>query len=650
MLKLAQAAGQEPADQSIYFGIDEARDESASQISEELFPIARYSPIEQIGSGSSATVFLSRDKLLNRRVAVKVLRRRDQQQLIAFQNEARAIARLDHPFLVKLLDFGITDGGAPYMVLDHVPGQSLEEVLKARGPMNWRLCLDIFIQICQALQYSHDHGVFHRDIKPSNIILQEDNGRWNVCIIDFGLAKLTDAMSEENSEQACTLVGTPLYFSPDPGFGRQYDARSEVYSLACVLFEALTGQPPFVGTRALETLAMHAQSEPPALPENDEFQYCAQLDEAIRRALSKNPDDRFQTVAQFGASLQKIELVLRQSEADTQPDQKRSIPRFLMHLLLTACLLLLCALILCASSYLSNGAFSMNQTESQPRRAKLNSEVDMIKRLESAYEKSSRLSNAIHESGNKGAWARSKWKGNTSVFGYHVDDDDFKQLNDCGPITRIVINSNATATGAGFRYIINQPLTSVEIRSRNFDDQGALQLSKIQSLQKVRIFFTEKLTDTGMAYLSRMPNLKVLLLRNMPKLPPHTAQYLVQCKRLQNLDLGYSAPITRADLAVIGRAPQLMHLSLEGTAVDDDKICGLTSSVLPYLDISDTKISNSGLLSLSKMPNLSRLRISYPGGCLTPHGVNQFQARCPWCYLSRDEGITRAELETLLRR
>jgi len=155
------------------------------------------------------------------------------------------------------------------MVLDYVEGHSLQAIIASDGTLPWNLCRSIFIELCEALSYAHEHGIFHRDIKPSNILINLlEDGTLTVHIIDWGIAVSMGANSVQETDQARdTIVGTPFYMSPDQGLGRPYDSRSEIYSLGCVLFECLAGTPPFSGETALETLSKHASEEPPRLSE-----------------------------------------------------------------------------------------------------------------------------------------------------------------------------------------------------------------------------------------------------------------------------------------------------------------------------------------------------------------------------------------------
>jgi Serine/threonine protein kinase len=244
--------------------------------------------------------------LLNKLLAVKVLTMSQIKQLTAFQEEAKATSKLNHPSIISLLDFGLTESEVPYMVLEHIPGSSLEEFISREGPMEWRVARYVFAQICDALDYSHTHLILHRDMKPSNILLfQNQTGYLDVKIIDFGIAKIKS--EGNNGDQSATMAGAPLYMSPDVGLGRDYDQRSEVYSLGCVLYEALTGKPPFEGHNAIQTLVMHAEDIPPLIGDRVDIEFPKALGPIVAKSLEKDPKDRFQSMSEFRNALLSIE-------------------------------------------------------------------------------------------------------------------------------------------------------------------------------------------------------------------------------------------------------------------------------------------------------------------------------------------------------
>ncbi len=264
------------------------------------FPLDRYKPLGLIGSGGAGAVYCCRDKLLGKRVAVKLLRFPSREQLIRFQNEAKALSRLRHPNIVEVFDFGIFEGQIPYLVLEFVPGKSVLTVLRERDHTNIDLALYVTKKVVEALVYAHEHNVYHRDIKPDNILLSEsENGDLSVKVTDFGLAKFKEQKPVDIEQQQLTLSGTPGYMAPDMISGKEFDARSEVYSVGCVLFEMLTGVLP------IEVFAGKSFEQLPTLKDaikirkNSEVEYPNALENLVSKCLARQAEERLQTMSEL---------------------------------------------------------------------------------------------------------------------------------------------------------------------------------------------------------------------------------------------------------------------------------------------------------------------------------------------------------------
>jgi serine/threonine protein kinase/tetratricopeptide (TPR) repeat protein len=267
------------------------------------FPIERYKPVSKLGMGGGGLVYLCFDKHLRKNVAVKILHVTMPEQIVQFQSEAKVTARFKHPNIVEIIDFGLTEAGAPFMVLEYVDGKSLDVMIKERGPLPERVATELFIQIASALEKGHEYGVFHRDIKSSNIIIaQEKNGEAKARVIDFGIAMV--AGSEDLNFRGQAIVGTPKYMCPDVVLGRQFDGRSDMYSFGCVMYETLTGALPFTGD-SLTLLEKHTKEIPPGFSEvAPDLEISRQMEGIVRRCLEKHPDARYATMKQLKSVLQ----------------------------------------------------------------------------------------------------------------------------------------------------------------------------------------------------------------------------------------------------------------------------------------------------------------------------------------------------------
>jgi eukaryotic-like serine/threonine-protein kinase len=262
----------------------------------------RYRILSKIASGAMGVVYKGERVQLGRPVAVKFLHPWIAAQkafLSRFENEAKAMSRLAHPNCVSVIDFGVE--GSPYLVMDFVTGRTLREAMQA-GPFGTERVFKIAQQLLAGLAHAHAQGIVHRDLKPENLILSGEAGiEEHLRILDFGLAKLRDGPAMT----AGFAVGTPSYMSPEQSGGDgKVDARTDLYAVGVLLFEILAGRKPFLSENVGELIFMHRESPPPLLREAAPAAgYSAELEAAIGKALSKFPDDRFQSAAEFAAAL-----------------------------------------------------------------------------------------------------------------------------------------------------------------------------------------------------------------------------------------------------------------------------------------------------------------------------------------------------------
>lgn len=282
----------------------------------------RYRMEEHIGSGGMAEVYLAHDQLLDRQVAVKILRPQfssDEEFITRFRREAKAAARLSNPSIVNIYDVG-EDNHRHYIVMEYVAGETLKTAIARNGKLSPARALNIAIGIASALEHAHDRGVIHCDIKPHNILLGPD---YLPKVADFGIAK---AISTATATTSSTIMGSVHYLSPEQAKGEKLTAQSDLYSLGIVLYEMLTGELPFTGESPVAIALKHVQTPPPSLMEK-----CPEapmlLDAVVARLLAKNTDDRYPTAA---ALIQDLRAVLRRLDTgDLSEDetQTRLLPK-----------------------------------------------------------------------------------------------------------------------------------------------------------------------------------------------------------------------------------------------------------------------------------------------------------------------------------
>lgn len=307
----------------------------------------KYEIIEPVGSGGMSTVYCARHLLTKQTVALKILSQAiasNPQYVSRFQHEAKAVSKLSHPNIVRMYDFDIADG-MPFLTMDFLKGKPLSDLIKEKGGLAPDGVVPIFVQLCQALAHAHTEGILHRDLKPSNVIVTEQHGTERPIVVDFGIAKIA---SDETQGLTRTgeIFGSPYYMSPEQCDGLKLDARSDIYSLGCMLFEALTGQPPFQGGTVYATIRMHLEQSPPALrsiKQSLKGRLADELQSIVIKALQKDPKHRFQSMDEFCSALQasqtKSELSTFLGKISTLPRPARK-PLVLFNLLCFAALLL----------------------------------------------------------------------------------------------------------------------------------------------------------------------------------------------------------------------------------------------------------------------------------------------------------------------
>jgi beta-lactam-binding protein with PASTA domain/tRNA A-37 threonylcarbamoyl transferase component Bud32 len=255
----------------------------------------RYQIIKHLARGGMADVFEAEDLLLNRRVAVKVLHANfasDQAFVARFRREAQAAANLSHPNIVAIYDWG-KEGDTYFMVMELIRGQTLRQILRTEGALLPRRAAEIAAETAAALSIAHQHGIYHRDVKPGNIMITEDG---SVKVTDFGIARALD--DSEELTRTGAVIGTATYFSPEQAQGLPADERSDVYALGIVLYETLTGKPPFTGESPVAVAYQHVSTMPsPARDVNPDVP--VEIAAIAEHAIAKDPANRYQSADSF---------------------------------------------------------------------------------------------------------------------------------------------------------------------------------------------------------------------------------------------------------------------------------------------------------------------------------------------------------------
>ncbi len=305
-------------------GAEATSNHGACGSSGQIF-LNRYEVIDEIGCGGMSRVYKAQDKKQDRLVAVKVLhphlisenRVRKKKPEKRFEQEFKATMALGHQNIVGVYDYGFTNEGLPFMVMEYIAGQSLEQLLRDQQKLKLTYFLTIFYQVCSALSHAHIRGVIHRDVKPSNIMLVKTNNVELVKLLDFGIAKI-EPHGEETPQkltQTGDVFGSPYYMSPEQCKGGTLDARSDIYSLGCVMYQAITGKRPFEGDNAYKTIYMHVNVKPTAFAlARPDSSVPPTLETIVMKCLEKEPHMRYQTAQHLSLDLQKLSSQDEQEE------------------------------------------------------------------------------------------------------------------------------------------------------------------------------------------------------------------------------------------------------------------------------------------------------------------------------------------------
>jgi eukaryotic-like serine/threonine-protein kinase len=273
---------------------------------------AQYEILDQITSGAMGKVFRAQNRYTGAQVAIKIMRAESTQNTTAIQRfflEAKAASLLKHPHICRVLDFGVSTGGTPYLVMEWVEGINLEKKILGGGKLSMWESLSAFRQIASAIGHAHQKKIIHRDLKPENIMVNfNTSGQIEIQLIDFGIVKMLD--DSDPSMQANTMtrlgmaVGTPAYMSPEQAKGAAVDGRTDIYSLGCVMYFVLTGKPPFTGRTIKQVMEKHLYEVP------DNFAKDLNVPDGLKsiifRAMSKSVDQRYASMEALIADLDKL--------------------------------------------------------------------------------------------------------------------------------------------------------------------------------------------------------------------------------------------------------------------------------------------------------------------------------------------------------
>ena len=323
----------------VYYSCSESGQEQADVISKSLAAGTviddKYEITAVLDQGGMGTIYSATQIGLNRYVIIKTLQIERSGQdgaLMRFEREAKLLGSIQHEHLVQVFSSGVINNRLPYIAMEFIDGKTLTQEISDTGRLSWRRTCEIGKQICQAMTHAHAQGIVHRDLKPANVLLLDKPHPDFVKVIDFGLGSFFNQSGQQTITETGALVGSPQYMSPEMCSGLKSDWRSDIYSLGCLLYECLVGTPPFTSDNPVGLLYQH-KNELPNKPSRHLIAESVppELDAVILKALEKQPEKRYQSMEEFGISLQALlddtTLSFDLSEISAAPDRVRSAPK-----------------------------------------------------------------------------------------------------------------------------------------------------------------------------------------------------------------------------------------------------------------------------------------------------------------------------------
>lgn len=608
----------------------------------------RYQIEGEIGRGGMGVVLKAHDRVLNILVAIKVLGNDPTGMGAArLQREATAAGKLSHPNIARIFDFGQTSDSTPYMVMEYLEGQSLSDLIKQESRLDCRKAVPIFAQIASALSYAHSNGVIHRDLKPSNVMLIDPGTKaCQAKLLDFGVARIYS--DDQSLTRTGAIIGSPLYMSPEQTQGDEATESSDIYSFGCLMFECLTGQPPFRGLSALETMSMHRNMAPPLLTDLISIQKLPnELVTLVDECLHKIPQNRPENFEAILGRLKAIEDKLENRVLTFEQIQRISNQHFKIRLHQFWKSKFGGISVLASLVVLAGLALSMNQSEQKritesklaPKTVLPDTtmkDIFTIKAPISDDFKYQVLNGSAIISSNDTATDDGliKFKGksvNRAILEHGSLNGSCLQYLDPDNLTTIsmlpsrVIDSN-------LKYL--RPMHTLHffnVGSKYLSDEGVKEIAKVKSLREL-FLKSDLITDKGIEYLTALPDLDHLriegsgvtdgVVRSLEKMKKLSRLHLVRTSispdigvKLANLDHLLSLEITgkknisENSFEVLSKSKlQVLHLSDCDLNEDSFRAIGKIKE-LNRLILKNTRFNHMNIKYLRNMPNLTRLEL-----------------------------------------
>lgn len=552
----------------------------------------RYSKFALLGAGGMGRVISAHDGHLDRPVAIKLLPRNSESAtaVMRFQQEAKAVSKLNNPHIVQVLDFGYCESGEPYLVMERVKGQTLEALVQERGRLPILESINIAVELCTALDHAHANEVVHRDLKPGNIMMDSNN---QVKVLDFGLARIL-GMSEADWRltRPGQPVGSILYMSPEQVRGEEADERSDVYSLGLLILKMVCGKLPFENWNAIEIVSSRLKDEPPVIPDiGEDISLRNALNEVLLKALSIPSAGRYSNMTEFKSAL--LNVAEDSSRSAVSSGLQATLPAKKRNPVLIAVIALVVVLV--PSIYFA--------TQKQPEQGKhAKKQIPKTTAAELTARRDAMIKEKFRINGNP---ETGSWYGNGTVT-----DDDLAMLDGLN-IIDIRFEENRHITHKGIENLTSLPLRVLAVRQTDIDNRSIPFINKMKKLNYID-FQGSHVDDNGILQLSPKLNLIHLDLKEVYKVTDKGLRYVVASyPDLDFLSLS-STGITRDGFKMVTKLHKLTTLRCADLELTDEDVKNLTQmKSLASLDINKNPITNNSIPYFKKMTGLTRLELEF---------------------------------------
>lgn len=620
----------------------------------------RYTQFELLGAGGMGVVYRAFDQTLQKDVAIKILPGQlTPERAMRFQQEARTASRLKHPNLITILDFGISPTGEPFLVMDYAAGATLDSIIKERGTIDLNSALAIVDQICEGIKHAHANSVIHRDLKPSNVIVESVER--TVKVVDFGIAKFTEESKGLTITPQGRLIGTPQYMSPEQIAGAEVDARSDIYSIGCILFHLLAGRPPFESDTSIEVLRSARTKRAPSIHEvNPSISIPREVEELVAKSLLKEPSQRQSSVEVFQDELYAATDAVEQLEKERTardgskgsaelsinrgPSPRRK-PRPMMIALLGIGTLVPIA----GFVYLIMTSPAVSPTDPLASKSAPAMEIN----TEISVRPSQHDADIANKS--KVLWKQHfKRKMQDGTERYEALDsltpEDLKQMGD-EKLKVFSINFSRTSTPITdecCKLISRIDAEQLDLCTPTVTDEGLKYIGRMTNLKKLELSNCD-VSDEGVTFLQNLKKMEIIQL-SKTRISDNALDVLKTFKHLKGLEL-FSTPVTDGGIAKLKDLP-IVEIGLMGCPRVTDKVLEPLAAhgKLTHVNLSETAITDRGLLCLRPCKNLDTLRISDCKG-VTDATVSFVADKIPQLHYLDVSGtfVTKKSIPTILK-